>query len=251
LLDGKYGIWYNDRKEGALMMKVLVMSAANVSALYILAALLPALVLLNYVYRQDRVEKEPAGLLFSLLWQGVKAALAAIVLELIAESILNRFFLPGSFLHTVLLAFLVVAAVEEGTKYYFLKRRTWKDPNFNYRFDAIVYAVFVSLGFATVENLLYVLSSEGAISVAIARAILAVPLHVFCGVFMGYYYGIAKQGEINNRKDLVKKNLFLSIEEMMPKLKKKGIGLIVTAACLVVVYFIVMVAYMGMLMQGM
>ena len=48
-----------------------------------------------------------------------------------------------------------------------------------------------------------------------------------------------------------KKNLFLSIEEMMPKLKKKGIGLIVTAACLVVVYFIVMVAYMGMLMQGM
>ena len=175
------------------MMKVLVMSAANVSALYILAALLPALVLLNYVYRQDRVEKEPAGLLFSLLWQGVKAALAAIVLELIAESILNRFFLPGSFLHTVLLAFLVVAAVEEGTKYYFLKRRTWKDPNFNYRFDAIVYAVFVSLGFAAFENVQYVFAY--GLSVAVPRALLSVPGHMVFSVYMGIHYGRARLRE--------------------------------------------------------
>ena len=174
-------------------MKILTILAAKVSILYVLAALLPALVLLHYVYRQDRVEREPPGLLLSLLWQGVKAALAAIVLEIIAESLLDRFFVPGSFLHTVLLAFFVVAAVEEGTKYYFLKRRTWRDPNFNYRFDAIVYAVFVSLGFAAFENIQYVFAY--GLSVAIPRALLSIPGHMVFSVHMGIHYGRARLRE--------------------------------------------------------
>ena len=59
--------------------------------------------------------------------------------------------------YTLVLAFAVVAVVEEGAKFAMLKRRTWNDMNFNYRFDGIVYAVFVSLGFAAFENIGYVL----------------------------------------------------------------------------------------------
>ena len=116
-------------------------------AIYILAAVLPAVILLRYIYRTDTVEKEPPGLLILLLLMGVVAALCSSILEGLGETLLNALVDPGSPAYTILLAFLVVALVEEGTKFVLLKKCTWYHPAFNYRFDAIVYAVFVSLGF--------------------------------------------------------------------------------------------------------
>lgn len=100
---------------------------------YILAAVLPAAFLMFYVYRQDSIEKEPPYLLFSLIIKGIEAALVSIVLESIGQHILPKLIDKESSAYTILFAFLVVAAVEEGTKFFFLKRRTWKAPNFNYR----------------------------------------------------------------------------------------------------------------------
>ena len=125
-------------------------------AVYIGAAVLPAIILLQYIYKHDTVEKEPPGLIVHLLLMGVVAALGASILEGIAQSVLDAVVAPGTRLHTVLLAFLVVAAVEEGMKFWLMKRKTWNYPAFNYRFDGIVYAVAVSLGFAAYENILYV-----------------------------------------------------------------------------------------------
>ena len=158
--------------------------------IYVLAAVVPAVVLMRYVYRQDRVDREPPRLLGGLALQGVYAALAAIVLETLGQSVLNALVSRDNPRHVVLTAFLVVAVVEEGTKFFFLYRKTWRDPNFNYRFDAIVYAVFVSLGFAAFENVKYVFSY--GLSVALPRAILAIPGHMGFAVFMGWFYGRAK-----------------------------------------------------------
>ena len=158
--------------------------------IYVLAAVVPAVVLMRYVYRQDRVDREPPQLLGGLALRGVYAALAAIVLETLGQSVLNALVSRDNPRHVVLTAFLVVAVVEEGTKFFFLYRRTWRDPNFNYRFDAIVYAVFVSLGFAAFENVKYVFSY--GLSVALPRAILAIPGHMGFAVFMGWFYGRAK-----------------------------------------------------------
>lgn len=158
--------------------------------IYVLAAVVPAVVLMRYVYRQDRVDREPPWLLGGLALRGVYAALAAIVLETLGQSVLNALVSRDNPRHVVLTAFLVVAVVEEGTKFFFLYRRTWRDPNFNYRFDAIVYAVFVSLGFAAFENVKYVFSY--GLSVALPRAILAIPGHMGFAVFMGWFYGRAK-----------------------------------------------------------
>lgn len=160
-------------------------------AIYVLAAVLPALFLMRYVYRQDRVEKEPPWLLGNLVFRGVLAALAAIVLEMLGQSVLNAMVEPDNPRYVFLTAFLVVAVVEEGTKFFFLYRRTWRDPNFNFRFDGIVYAVFVSLGFAAFENVKYVFNY--GLSVALPRAILAVPGHMGFAVFMGIFYGRAKR----------------------------------------------------------
>ena len=159
-------------------------------AVYIFAAVLPAIILLRYIYRHDTIEKEPPGLLFVLILMGIVAALMARGLEAIAQAALNFLVDPGSPLYTILLAFLVVAAVEEGTKYWLLKRRTWNHPAFNYRFDGIVYAVFVSLGFAGYENIQYVL--RYGLSVALPRALLALPGHMSFAVCMGIFYGRAK-----------------------------------------------------------
>ena len=162
----------------------------NILAVYVIAAVLPAVLLMRYVYQQDKVEPEPPALLTSLVGMGVLAALVSIVLEMVGQSVLGRLVDPGSPTYTVALAFLVVAVVEEGSKFFFLKRRTWQDPNFNYRFDGIVYAVFVSLGFAAFENIKYVFTY--GLSVALPRALLAIPGHMGFAVFMGCFYGRAK-----------------------------------------------------------
>lgn len=160
---------------------------------YFLAAVLPAYFLLRYVYRHDTIEKEPAPLLWSLVLMGCLAALCSGALEAIGEYLLNIFVSAASPVYVILLAFLIVAVIEEGTKLFFLKLRTWNHPAFNYRFDGVVYAVFVSLGFAALENLQYV--TNYGLSVALPRALLAIPGHMSFAIFMGVYYGRAKHFE--------------------------------------------------------
>lgn len=179
----------------------------SVLAVYVLAAVLPAIFLMRYIYRKDTAEKEPPSLLLSLVFMGVLAALAAMVLERIGEGILNRTVSQYSRWYVILLAFLVVGAAEEGCKLFFLKRRSWWDPNFNYRFDGVVYAVFVSLGFAAFENVLYVF--RYGLSVVLPRALLAIPGHMGFAVFMGCFYGRAKLCEGYGDEAGKQGNLFL------------------------------------------
>lgn len=168
----------------------LIAPVYSLLIIYVLAAVIPAVLLMRYVYKKDRIEREPPWLLGSLVLLGVAAALVSIVLEILGQSILDSLVSTDNPKYIILLAFLVVAAVEEGTKFFFLYRRTWRDPNFNYRFDAIVYAVFVSLGFAAFENIKYVFTY--GLSVALPRALLAIPGHMGFAVFMGFFYGRAK-----------------------------------------------------------
>ena len=146
-------------------------------------------------------------LLMSLLIYGVIAALISIILENIGTKALNSLMDQSTVGYTLVLAFAVVAVVEEGAKFAMLKRRTWNDINFNYRFDGIVYAVFVSLGFAAFENIGYVLGY--GLSVAPARALLAIPGHMCFGVFMGTFYGRAKQCQVWGHKAEERANLWL------------------------------------------
>lgn len=167
-----------------------------VAAVYVLAAVLPSVFLLRYVYCCDAIEPEPPGLLFLLALSGAAAALISGVLEGFGEWLLKRFLYQGDPLYTILLAFLVVAVAEEGAKLFFLRRRTWSHPAFNYRFDGVVYSAFVSLGFAAFENVYYIFGY--GLSVALPRALLAIPGHLSFSVFMGMYYGRARL-EANRR----------------------------------------------------
>lgn len=176
-------------------------------AVLILAALLPAAFLLRTIYRMDTIEKEPARLLAKLLLCGVAAAVTAGWLERLGAAALRLALDPSGSVFTVAFAFLVVAVAEEGMKFLFLKKATWNHPAFNYRFDGVVYAVFVSLGFAAVENVLYVF--HYGLSVAVPRAILAVPGHMGFAVFMGAFYGRARVARQEGNRRLERRCLRL------------------------------------------
>jgi protease PrsW len=85
-----------------------------------------------------------------------------------------------------------VALIEEFSKFIFVRWVLYPNKNFNEPFDGIVYAVTVSLGFAGLENILYVLGDNGGVETAILRMFTAVPAHASFGVLMGYFLGKAK-----------------------------------------------------------
>ncbi len=156
-----------------------------VNPILIAAAVIPAIVLLRFVYKEDRLDKESPGLLLSLVIFGILSTFAAIVTEQIGEAILGILLPQSSTAYNVLLYFVVVALSEEGFKYLLLKKRTWYSSEFNCQFDGIVYAVFVALGFALRENISYVLMY--GLGTAAIRAVTAVPGHACFGVFMGAF----------------------------------------------------------------
>lgn len=159
----------------------------------IAAAVIPAVVLLVKIYRADRLEPEPPGLLLSLVLLGVISTGLAMVTEEVGSRMLAGVFAPDSLPYRVILYFGIVACSEEGFKYLLLKKRTWSSPSFDCQFDGIVYAVFVSLGFALWENIGYVV--QYGFGTALIRAVTAVPGHACFGVFMGAWYGNARKYE--------------------------------------------------------
>lgn len=165
--------------------------AFTANPILIAAAVIPALLLLRSVYRADRLEKEPARLLIALVLYGILATFAAIAAERLGEGVLAHLVPPDTVGYNVLLYFVVVALSEEGCKYLLLRWRTWRSPDFNCQFDGVVYAVFVSLGFALWENISYV--ALFGLGTALVRAVTAVPGHACFGVFMGAFYGLAKR----------------------------------------------------------
>lgn len=154
------------------------------------AAVLPAAVLLYKVYTLDTIEKEPWPLLRKLLLWGAISCIPAAVVELLLTVLLSTIAERGTLLYSFLMGFVVAALSEECFKFIFLYKIAFRSPEFNYRFDGVVYAVFVSLGFAVLENILYVI--QGGFSVAVTRALLSLPLHATCGIYMGIAFGHQK-----------------------------------------------------------
>lgn len=174
------------------------------------AALIPCIVLLVYIYKHDTIEKEPPGLLFRLFLFGCLSTIPAVILETIGINLLTMIGLnPQSVLFIALENFLVIGLAEEFSKRFMLKWQSWNNPAFNYVFDGVVYSVFVSLGFAALENVGYVLSF--GLEVAPIRGLAAIPLHAICGLFMGHYYGLAKYYERMGQPVLVKRCLAYSL----------------------------------------
>ncbi|MCR4903186.1 MAG: PrsW family intramembrane metalloprotease [Butyrivibrio sp.] len=155
---------------------------------------LPPLFLLGYIYKIDKIEHEPVKLILKLFVLGVLSCFPAVVLEDLGVSLLYSISSnPESTVTIFIENFFVIALAEEGLKFLFTYQGSWRHKEFNYRFDAIVYAVAVSIGFALLENILYVFTGDGdSFSIVVQRALTSIPLHTITAIFMGHFYGEAK-----------------------------------------------------------
>lgn len=173
---------------------------------YVLIALavIPSFALLKYVYDKDRT-KEPPSLLIKLFFIGAATCLPAALLETGFEGVLNLFFDSPQegelsyYIYLFIFYFFGVALIEEGLKWLAMLIITKNNKEFNSLFDGFVYAIFVSLGFATLENILYV--AEGGLRVALVRAVTSIPGHMFFAVFMGYFYSEYHKKELASRME--------------------------------------------------
>ena len=152
------------------------------------AAVAPALILLWYVYHKD-TEPEPRRLIFKGFFYG---GLSALLSTLISGPLLNMGFYttdPSTWGDAVRIAFFGAAIPEESAKLLMLWLLLRNCPEFDERYDGIVYSTTVGLGFAAFENLMYVISAGASwVDVAFTRALFAVPGHFAFAVVMGYYY---------------------------------------------------------------
>ena len=153
----------------------------------LLASLAPVLIILFYIYFRDKYDKEPLGLLLKALLMGIVVVVPVIFTERLLMNLMPQ---SSKVAAAAYHAFVVAGSTEELFKFLALYFLVWKSPSFDEKFDGIVYAVFVSLGFAGVENVLYVM--DGGMQTAMTRALTAVPAHAIFGITMGYYLGIAR-----------------------------------------------------------
>lgn len=174
----------------------------------IAAAVLPAIFLMVKIYKADTLEPEPPALLKKLAVAGILSTFLAMALEWVGGKLLLLTNL-NDLLYDVLFYFVVVGLAEEFSKYYFLKKNSWDSDHFNCQFDAVVYSVFVGLGFALAENISYVL--QYGFGTAVIRAVTAIPGHACFAVFMGAFYGAAKRYEISGYPDKSRSARLLSI----------------------------------------
>jgi len=149
----------------------------------------PALILVRYFYRQDRARPEPKGLVLRVFLVGVLSALVAIPVELLV-GLFQRSFDPGKVWYPLFKAFVVAGLVEEYLKLTVVRLTAYRAQAFDEVMDGVVYTVVAGLGFACLENILYVLG--GSLATALVRAFTAVPLHAVASGLMGYYVGLAR-----------------------------------------------------------
>ena len=172
-------------------------------------AILPVIVLAIFIYRKDKFEKEPLRMLAKAFFFGCLSVIPAILIE---QALALGFFYMGGeyvsgFVTGIYNGFIVAGCSEELCKLALLALAVWKAPDFNEYFDGIVYATFVALGFAGIENLMYVFRQETfevSLMTGGVRAILSVPGHFLFAVVMGYYFALAKFNPDKRRQNLFK-----------------------------------------------
>lgn len=153
----------------------------------IVAALLPALLIVWYLVRRDLYPEPPAVVVGAFLLGGLMVIPAAFAAGSVRPAIAG---VDHVTLAALIYTFVVIAPLEELAKFGVLAGFAGRRTVFNEPMDGMVYGGVVGLGFAAVENLAYV--AVGGLELAVLRGITAVPMHAAIGAIMGFFYGLAR-----------------------------------------------------------
>ncbi|WP_297988112.1 glutamic-type intramembrane protease PrsW [Anoxybacillus sp.] len=158
------------------------------------AGIAPGLALLSYFYLRDEYETEPLSLVLRMFLYGTFLVFPLMFIQHVLKV---EHMLPNAFVE----AFLSTSLLEEFFKWFVFYYAIYDHREFNEPYDGIVYGVSVSLGFATLENILYLLAN--GVEFAVTRALLPVSSHALFGVIMGFYLGKAKFGLATKEKGYI------------------------------------------------
>lgn len=172
-------------------------------------AIIPAVIILLGIYLSDRHDKEPVKLLFFTYVLGALAVIPSIVVE---EILINFNIFPGIF-GALFNAFIVAGFTEEYFKRLVVLKYPYKTKFFNEKLDGIVYCVFASMGFATVENIIYVVYRyTNNPFIGLYRGIFSVPAHAIFGITMGYYLSLARfDQDLKRKRKNMRKSLYMPL----------------------------------------
>lgn len=163
-------------------------------------AIAPGIVICLFIYFKDKHNKEPFWLMLLSFILGVLSIIPAFLIQVALTRPVNQIMGEGIF-YTAVFSYLIVALSEEGSKFLALRLVPFRRKAFDDPFDGIVYAVMVSMGFATLENIGYVM--QHGFGTGMLRMFLSVPAHATFGVLMGYHIGLAKFEPANKKRHML------------------------------------------------
>ena len=154
------------------------------------AAIAPALALLTFFYLKDRLEPEPLGMVLRTFLYGALLVFPIMFIQYALKA-------EGVSTHPLVYSFFTIGFMEEFFKWFIFLYTAFQHTEMDSVYDGIIYGVSISLGFATVENVLYLFAH--GVDYAFTRALFPVSSHALFGVLMGYYLGRAKFGSRHPR----------------------------------------------------
>jgi RsiW-degrading membrane proteinase PrsW (M82 family) len=149
---------------------------------------IPGIAFMVLILRMDRREPEPLRLVAKVIGLGAAGAVVAALVELALDAA-PLFRLEG-LAGAAAVSFIQIAPIEEACKLAVVLLFAWGNPAFNEENDGIVYVGASALGFALLENILFV--ARGGIGTGVLRAFTSIPLHLFTGIVAGLFIGRAK-----------------------------------------------------------
>lgn len=168
-------------------------------ALLLLLSILPGFLIILYIYWRDRHDREPIFYLTICFVFGMLSTYPAIKMEEFGMRDLGIYNAINDPFMTFTFTFIVIAFSEEFVKYIFLRYYIFPKDDFDEPMDGIVYSVMISMGFATLENILYIVvradTIELGFQIGLLRMMTAVPGHAIFAILMGYFVGLAKFSE--------------------------------------------------------
>lgn len=164
----------------------------------ILLAIAPILVYILWAYLKDEYEKEPIMILSKFFMLGAITS----ILGIVVEETLIKINVFDNFSHILYMAFIVAAFTEEGLKAMVLIPTLLQEKHFNEKLDGVIYSIFLSLGFAAVENIIYIFFEDirSVLEVGLIRGVISIPAHIMFGITMGYYISKYKFTNKSTRK---------------------------------------------------
>ena len=161
--------------------------------LSVIISIVPTILIGYLFYKRDTI-KEPKRLLNKLFISGIFSGIIVIFISIIGLILFPAFSdvtKIDNFFILLLYSYIFIALIEEASKLFMIYKVSYHSHEFDQAYDIVLYSVFVGLGFACFENIIYVLGNQN-ISTALLRSITAVPAHTCFQIIMGYFLYLSK-----------------------------------------------------------